>query len=290
MNPFGVILIDKPKNITSFQVVHKIRSISKIKKVGHTGTLDPFATGLLPICIGKATRLSKYFLFDKKTYQVTAKFGIQTDTGDNTGKIIKTQEKILTDKDIESLKSIVLHLEKQIPPKYSAIKVNGKKAYQLARNNELFILPERKIKIFQFTIINFEYPYINYAVTVSKGTYIRTLTEQIAELLGTIATTTELRRTEVGFLDVDKSIPLNILTSSNWKDYLFTIENVLPNLPIKQLSDKESLDFVNGRRFRADDDDTEDLLVKDKMNVVLGIAMISDSILHPKIVLQNGFH
>ena len=134
MKDFGIILVDKPSGISSFGVVHKIRKITGIKKVGHTGTLDPFASGLLPICVGRTTRLAGYILAAEKEYIANLKLGIKTDTADLTGEIIETSELPKLDEEkLAKLKEAILEITEQIPPKYSAIKIDGKRAYKMAR-------------------------------------------------------------------------------------------------------------------------------------------------------------
>lgn len=289
MKNWGVILVDKPKDVTSFHIVHKIRSLTGKKKVGHTGTLDPFATGLLPICVGHATRLSKFFLTDKKTYEVQARFGVKTDSGDSTGKIVEQHNKVISYEEIKEIVPRILNVKKQIPPVYSAIKIKGKKSYELARKNKEVILPERLIQIYDFQIIQYGFPFFEFRVQVSKGTYIRSLTEQIAAMLETVATTSELRRTSIGSLTIQQAIPLNVINSSNWESFLFPIERALPDFPKIVLSDQEKVDFFHGRPLKTQANDVQHAIIQDENRQILGIASINQSILQPKIVFQHGF-
>ena len=205
MNKFGVFLINKPVGITSFDVIRKLRKITNIRKMGHSGTLDPFAEGLLPVLAGKATRIANFLLADKKEYWVRARLGLKTETGDITGKIVAEQSfpEISESKILQTAQEM-LTLKTQKPPKYSAKKIAGKKAYELARQNISFELAEQKIKIFSFEIKEIQLPFIVYRTTVSKGVYIRALSETFAEKLGTIGTTSELRRTKVGNPSIEK--------------------------------------------------------------------------------------
>ena len=206
----GYLLINKPKTWTSHDVVAKIRNILKIKKVGHTGTLDPFATGLLILLIGDATKLSETLTNLDKEYVVTSKFGISTDTADITGKIIKEEiPKNIEKSDFEKKIPDILQINKQIPSRFSAIKINGKKAYNMARSGKDFELPERSIEIKEFELIDYDFPCFTWRAVVSKGTYVRTLTEQIAELFDSIATTIELERTKIGKFCLKDSIGIN---------------------------------------------------------------------------------
>lgn len=199
----GILLIDKKKGITSYDVIREIKKdFPKGTKIGHTGTLDPFATGLLIIMIGrKATKLMNRFHKLKKRYIVDAQFGFETDTQDITGIVVsKSDDGIVpTKKNIEkTIKENFLGKIKQIPPKYSAKKIKGKKAYELAREGKEFKLKPREIEIFEFKILDYDYPNISFEVLCSTGTYIRTLVHDLARVLGTYATATQLRRTDIG--------------------------------------------------------------------------------------------
>jgi tRNA pseudouridine55 synthase len=210
----GILLVDKKKGITSYDVIREIKKkYPKGTKIGHTGTLDPFATGLLIIMVGRqATKLMTQFHTFKKKYVVDAQFGFETDTQDITGQVIsKTDDSIIpTKEDITNqIKRNFLGKIEQIPPKYSAKKIKGKKAYQLARQGKEFQLQPKEIEIFDFEILKYEYPHIKFEIGCSTGTYIRTLVTDLARNLGTYATATDLRRTQMGpfrIEDVDGSI------------------------------------------------------------------------------------
>ena len=199
----GILIIDKPAGITSHDVVAKVRRALKTKRVGHTGTLDPLATGVLVVCVEKATKLVNYLTCDEKTYEVEMKFGIKTDTGDITGKII--DEDTNYDIDMNKIKRTLdkfIGKQEQIPPMYSAIKVNGKKLYELAREGIEIEREARKIEIFEIKNIEWKDETLKYTVHCSKGTYIRSLCEDIAGELGTIGTMTNLRRIQSGEFQV----------------------------------------------------------------------------------------
>ncbi len=204
-----VFLVNKPIGITSFDVVYKLRKSLNIKRIGHTGTLDPFADGLLIICAGEATKICRFIEEESKTYLATLKLGVRTDTGDLTGKIIeeKPQECI----DVSSIKMTLdsfIGYSEQIPPMYSAIKVNGKKLYELARKGEEIERKPRRILIDSISLISYKDNTICFEVSCSKGTYIRTLAEDIALRLGTVGHLTNLTRTRIGgnYLKSAKSI------------------------------------------------------------------------------------
>jgi len=153
----GILLIDKPKGITSFDVIRKLRKITRIKKMGHTGTLDPLATGLMQICTNKATKIIRFLTSQKKSYVATLKLGIKTDTADITGNIIETKEvPDLENLDLENIKEQILSISEQIPPNYSAIKIDGKRAFSLARKNIDFEIKKRPIKIYDFEILKID--------------------------------------------------------------------------------------------------------------------------------------
>ena len=185
----GILIVNKSKGFTSQDVVSKIKKILNIKKAGHTGTLDPLATGVLPILIGNYTKLSKYLIEHDKVYRAKIQFGEKRETGDLEGKVIETSEKRITNvEEIKKVLSAMLGKQMQIPPMYSAIKINGKKLYEYARSGERVEVPAREIEIYQLDFIDFkeEEQILEMEVSCSKGTYIRTLCEDIAEKLGTV--------------------------------------------------------------------------------------------------------
>ena len=186
----GVLIINKPKGYTSHDIVNVVRKKLNTKKVGHTGTLDPDATGVLPILIGTATKISKYLIEHKKIYMATVRLGYKTDTADASGKIIKEDKYFqkIDDKKIEDILASFLGKQKQVPPMYSAIKVDGKKLYEYARDGVEIERAARDIEIYDIEVekFNVEDNEITFRVKCSKGTYIRTLCETIAEILGTV--------------------------------------------------------------------------------------------------------
>ncbi len=208
MNEDKIILIDKPAGISSFGVVAKVRGKLKAEsgrkiKVGHTGTLDPFATGLLILLSGKMTKKSNEFLKLDKVYDATLRLGYTSTTGDPEGEIVE-KDVFLTpkDNDIKSALSKFTGEIEQTPPKFSAIKINGQRAYKLARQNKDFEIPSRLITIYGIEILNYAYPELKIRVHCSSGTYIRTLAEDIGKALGTGAYLTALRRLKIGNYDI----------------------------------------------------------------------------------------
>ena len=217
----GILVIDKPRGWTSFDVVAKIRGLLKVNKVGHAGTLDPMATGVLVVLVGAATKLSDQLLSEDKLYQATVSFGQQTSTGDADGQVIDTDDATnLTETEVKTaLKSLVGTREQQVPA-YSAVKVGGKKLYELARAGKIEVieqLPSRTITIHSIELNNFDatppFPTADITVNCTKGTYIRVLAEEIAEKLGTVAHLTTLRRLASGKFTIDQATTIEQLIS-----------------------------------------------------------------------------
>lgn len=216
----GIILIDKPKDYTSRDIVNIVSKKLQTKKVGHTGTLDPLATGLLVLCIGKTLKLSELLVSTKKEYIATMTFGIETDTLDITGNIVKrdSKQKKITTKDIETvLKKYTGKIIQEVP-KYSSVKVNGKKLYEYARKGEEVALPKREVEIFNIEPLSeINNNTFTFKCTVSKGTYIRSLIRDIGVSLGTYATMSDLRRTKQGIFNIEDAYTLEDIENNNYK-------------------------------------------------------------------------
>ncbi len=205
----ATILIDKERGWTSFDVVAKIRNLLKIKKIGHTGTLDPLATGLLILCLGKATKAIEQFQNQPKEYIAEVKFGATTRTDDaeapeeNPRNTSFLSEEIITEKSKLFLGEIL-----QIPPMFSAKKVQGKKLYELARKNKSVEISPSKVKIYSIEILNFSNPFVKLKISCSKGTYIRSLARDLGHEIGCGAYLSNLRRTKIGDFDVEKALKI----------------------------------------------------------------------------------
>lgn len=216
----GIILIDKPKDYTSRDIVNIVSKKLQTKKVGHTGTLDPLATGLLVLCIGKTLKLSELLVSTKKEYIATMTFGIETDTLDITGNIVKRDSKTkkITTKDTETvLKKYTGKIIQEVP-KYSSVKVNGKKLYEYARKGEEVALPKREVEIFNIEPLSeINNNTFTFKCTVSKGTYIRSLIRDIGVSLGTYATMSDLRRTKQGIFNIEDACTLEDIENNNYK-------------------------------------------------------------------------
>lgn len=275
----GIIVINKPKNYTSHDVVAKVKKILKLKKVGHTGTLDPNATGVLPLLLNSGTKLSKYLINHDKEYEVTLKLGIKTDTLDSEGKILeerKVDTAIL--ENTENIKKVLnsfVGKQEQIPPIYSAIKVNGKKLYEYARSGEKVEVQARQIEIYNIELekVDIEKQEIVFKVECSKGTYIRSLCGDIATRLGTIGYMKELNRTRVGSFGIEDSITLEELEKcENIKLKVLTMEELLKQKEKIILNKKQLELFLNGVKL---DNDNQDGLYRiynqDKQFIGIGV-------------------
>lgn len=237
---FGFLNIYKPKGMTSFDVVARLRRVTKIKQIGHTGTLDPFAVGVLPICIGKSTRLIEY-LDDDKEYLATVQFGKDTDTYDLDGTVTNTYDKKINQDDLISILDDFRGEIEQLPPIYSAIKVNGKKLYEYARNGEEVEIKPRKVFIskLELEIFDYEKQEAKILVGCSKGTYIRSIAYDIGQKLDCGGYLTALERTKAGLFNKEHSIPLeNFSEISDVMTNLVNPLNVL-SLPKVELNDIE---------------------------------------------------
>jgi len=225
----GIINVFKPTGITSFDVVRTIRKISNVKKVGHAGTLDPEASGVLPVCIGKATKAIDYIMGDFKIYEVELKLGVTTDTYDREGKILSESEVLANDEEIiKAINSFVGEI-KQVPPMYSALKVNGKKLYELARAGIEIERKARPITIYEIDITSLESPYVRFTVKCSKGTYIRSLCYDIGELLKCGGMMWNLQRTATGQFHIEDAINIEEINKDNISKLIMPIEKIFHN-------------------------------------------------------------
>jgi len=283
----GIILIDKPKEYTSHDVVAIVKKISK-EKVGHTGTLDPNATGVLPLLIGKATGISKYLINHDKTYIATLKLGIKTDTADSEGNVIeekevpKLSEKIV----IEALNSMIGKQE-QTPPMYSAIKVNGKKLYEYARQGKEVEVNSRLIEIYDTKLIEFKKKEneIIFEVSCSKGTYIRTVCENVAENLNTVGFMKELRRIRVGEFEINNSFSIEDIKNNEklLKENIISIEKFFESKERIEINDKELEYFLNGVKLSRDN--VDDIYRIYNKNIFIGLGIIENKKLKRDIII-----
>lgn len=249
----GLLLINKPQGITSFGAVARVKRICGEKRVGHTGTLDPMATGVLPILIGRATVLSQYLLDADKSYSATLKLGVTTDTCDITGNVISNST-VPKDVDLDLTLQKFKGKQMQTPPMFSAIKQNGVRMYELARRGETAQIPAREIEIFALDAlsgINSDFEF-DIATTVSKGTYIRSLCRDIGENLGCGATLTRLNRTKTAGFSIEQCVNLDKLTPENVSEYILPCDTVVDYMPKINVSEKQAVRFCNGGELSLD--------------------------------------
>lgn len=244
----GLILINKPQNMTSFDVVAVVRKTLNIKKIGHAGTLDPNAEGLLIILVDKATKALPFLAFHRKEYVAQLRFGIKTNTGDIWGDVIETDPSMEVDetKVDEVLKSF-LGVTKQTPPKVSAISIKGKRLYEYARANIDVEIPEREIEIFQIEKLKFDDGVLSFRVECSSGTYIRSLCEDIAIKLNTIGTMQALTRTSIGNYRVEDAVDIDALRRNEYR-----LLPIMDALDLEKMEVEQIVDVKNGKALALD--------------------------------------
>ena len=261
----GVLNIFKPKGMTSFDVVREVKKICKIKKVGHTGTLDPEAMGVLPVCIGRATKIIDYIMDSEKVYEVEFKLGIKTTTYDLEGEILEERDTSkLNDSEILDVIRSFIGEYSQVPPMYSALKQNGVRLYELARKGIEVEREGRNITIYNIEDIKINNPYISMKVTCSKGTYIRSLCFDIGEKLGVFAAMTQLERTKTSSFTKENSININELNINNIDENLISIEEALNEYDKIVVADKFAKLLINGVNV-FDSRLTKDKIILDKL-------------------------
>lgn len=261
----GVLNIFKPKGMSSFDAVRVVKKVAGTGKVGHTGTLDPEATGVLPICIGKATKIIDYIMDSEKVYEVTLKLGIRTTTYDLEGEVLEERDPShLTEEEILNAINSFKGEYSQIPPMYSALKQNGVRLYELARKGIEVERKGRLVNIYNLEDIKINNPYISMKVTCSKGTYIRSLCYDIGEKLGVFATMTQLNRAKTSVFSQEKSININELTKENINDYILSMEEALEKYDKIIINKKYVKLLVNGVRV-ADGRFTKDKVINNKL-------------------------
>lgn len=281
----GIIVINKEKEYTSHDVVAKLKKKLNISKVGHTGTLDPNATGVLPILIGKGTKFSKYLINHDKIYEVELELGKKTDTADIEGKVIEEKnvdEKYIKENLLQVLESFVGKQE-QIPPIYSAIKKNGKKLYEYARAGEKVEIEPRKIEIYKIDLNKYDKNIISFVVSCSKGTYIRSLCEDIAEKLNTVGYMKNLKRLQVGEFNIKDAVYIDDIDLKNVNDHLITLEEILKETPCINLGEKKLKLFLNG--VQLTDNNIDGLYKIYVANKFIGTGTIKKELLKRDIIL-----
>ena len=286
----GIIIINKEKEYTSNDVVRIVKKITKTK-VGHTGTLDPNATGVLPLLIGNATKISKYLINHDKEYEAVIQLGKKTTTADIEGEVI--EEKEVPEKiyiECENILKSFIGKQKQTPPAYSAIKVNGKKLYSYARGGIKIEIEPRNIEIYNIELMNInkEEKQISFRVSCSKGTYIRSLCEDIADKLGTVGYMKDLKRTKVGDFEIKEAITIDELKEKFEKnDFsdVITIENIFKDMPKIELNENNIKQYLNGVKItEKNQDGIYRIFYKNEFN---GIGIVKDNKLKRDLVIAE---
>ena len=282
----GVIVINKPKNYTSHDVVSIVRKAINQREVGHIGTLDPNATGVLPILIGKATKISKYLMNHDKEYIAILKLGEKKDTGDETGSTIKKETvRDYTTDEVNNVLNSFLGESIQTPSIYSAIKVNGKKLYEYAREDKTVEIPKRNITIYEINLLNYDNQNkeITFKVKCSKGTYIRTLCEDIALKLETVGYMKELERTKVDIFDIDNSVKLEDLDIKNIEEIIISIESIFNRNNSIDLNDRDLKLFLNGVMLTKKLENDIYKIYND--NNFIGLGVVKDNLLKRDVIV-----
>ena len=278
----GVLIINKPKGYTSHDIVNIVKKELNITKVGHEGTLDPNATGVLPVLIGNATKISKYLIEHDKVYIAELKLGEKSSTGDLEGEIIekKSVPKLNEDQIKDTLK-LFLGKQQQIPPMYSSIKINGKKAYEYARKGLKVEMEPREIEIMNISLMKFQDNIITFKVKCSKGTYIRVLCEDIAKSLGTVGLMKELCRIKVNEFDIKNSVTLNDIKNGNVQ--VINIEEIFKLQSCIKLNNRETKLFLNG--VKLSNNKLDGLYRVYNNNVFLGLGIVSNNLLKRDVII-----
>lgn len=304
----GILIIDKPKGITSHDVVARVRKVTGIRKVGHTGTLDPLATGVLVICVGQATRLIEYLVSGLKKYRATIRFGATTDTLDSEGQIVSQHDvSQLTPARLEQILPAFLGEIEQIPPIFSAIKQDGRPLYKAARAGKSITVEPRRITVHALDWVSWATPDLTLDVSCSAGTYIRALARDLGEAAGTGAYLAELTRTANHPWLLDDAVSLNTLvreTETNpagWQKYLRRMDQAVDHLPKLVLDEAAGVRVSHGNKVQLDPeqievDDTHALidtkvlrayLPSGELLAILELAESNDNMWQPKKVFQT---
>jgi tRNA pseudouridine55 synthase len=291
----GVLNINKPSGMTSHDVVERVRSIIKEKRVGHTGTLDPLATGVLALCVGKATRIARYLEPGEKEYRAVMRLGVTTDTLDAEGRVLETRSYTPPDRQriVEVLQSFTGSIM-QRPPAYSAIKVAGVPSYKLAREGKAKPLAPRPVTIHQIELTSSEDPFIGLTVRCSKGVYIRTLCADIGETLGMGAYLMTLMRTRSGCFTIEQAIPFDDLAemaaNGRSEQALISIDEALAEFPVISISEAESARVMHGNQIpipvSCADSGKNLVRLHDPVDKLLAVARVDAGILKPELVFS----
>lgn len=285
-----LLLVDKPKGISSNSVLSQIKKKLNTKKAGIIGILDPLATGMLPVVLGEATKLSRFMEDSKKNYRVKIKLGVKSNTGDNEGKLVFDRREIpsLTVEDYKKVLEKFHGIYIQKPPMFSSVKIHGKKLYQYAREGVEVERPARKTHIYNILFIDVSKNELVIEVTCSKGTYIRTLVEDIGNLLNIFTLTDDLRRIGVGHFKEDDMIQLRSIESEiNFDRGFYDLSEMVSNIPGIEISDNDEALLRQGSQISFDSTlDSEEIIIRNSNAKIIGVGYIRNNIVSPKRLLK----
>ncbi len=286
----GVIIMDKPKGVTSFKALGIVKRALGTKKVGHTGTLDPDATGVLPILVGKATKAAELLSAADKEYEAKIKLGVRTDTLDLSGTVLEEREVKVSESDIISVIKSFEGDIMQLPPMYSAVSVGGRRLYDLARSGEEVERTERKVNIQSIEVTDISLPYVTFTVSCSKGTYIRTLADDIGEKLSTLAAVAELRRTRCGVFTLENAhTPEEIEKGA--LECMLPIDTLFEKYSRLDLDGRMSVLIKNGvPAYVSGQKDGEVLRLYDNVGEFIALAKVSPTDGRPSLKIIKGFY
>ena len=290
MTKSSLLLIDKPKGMSSNATLSQIKKKLNIKKAGIIGVLDPLATGMLPIVIGEATKLSRFMENSKKLYRVKIKLGIKSNTGDYEGNLIVDKRKIplLSAQEYKRILQKFHGIYFQKPPMFSSVKIQGKKLYQYARKGIEIERPARKTYIHSIDFIGINDDVLDIKISCSKGTYIRTLVEDIGTMLNIYTLTDDLRRIGVGHFTADKMLKLGDLRQgSNSDKGFYDMSEMVSNIPDIEISDDDEALLRQGSQISYESSlDSEEIIIKNSMERIIGVGYIRNNIVSPKRLLK----
>ncbi|MDH0141808.1 tRNA pseudouridine(55) synthase TruB [Aquipseudomonas alcaligenes] len=297
-NVSGILILDKPRGMSSNQALQKVRWLLNAEKAGHTGSLDPLATGVLPLCFGEATKFSQYLLDADKGYETVAQLGVTTTTGDAEGEVVERREVTVGRDDIEALLPRFRGEIKQIPPMYSALKKDGQPLYKLARAGEVVEREARSVNIARLELLALDNAQLRLSVACSKGTYIRTLVEDIGRELGCGGHVAELRRTQAGPFLLAQAISLETLEKAHAEggsealdQFLLPSDSGLEHWPLLQLSEHSAYYWLHGQPVRAPEAPKFGMVrVQDHTGRFIGVGEVSDDgRIAPKRLISTSF-
>ena len=285
----GILSIDKPLHMTSHDVVQTVRRLTEIRRVGHAGTLDPLATGVLVVALGRATRLLEYVAGQPKTYEALVRLGQVSNTYDGEGQIVEERSVTVGGADIDAALDRFRGTIEQVPPMYSAIRQGGKRLYELARKGVEVERQAREVTIYDLTLLQWEPPDASLRVVCSTGTYIRSLAHDLGQVLNCGAYLAGLRRTAVGSFTVADATPLDTLTEANWQAYVQTADAAVQHLPRLEVSQEAAERLTNGQWLPQRREEPDAALVRayDEAGRFVGVVAAEGEQWRPRKILYS---